>query len=1092
MESMKPYLAAIEGNLKLRNATEHTHRPALKSLIESLRENITATNEPKREQCGAPDFIVTRHGIPLGYIEAKDVGKPLDAVEKDEQLRRYRESLGNLLLTDYLEFRWYVGGAHRLTARLARPEPSGKLKIDKEGVAQVTEILSAFLNEHIPLLRTPKDLACRMAALARLIRATLLNALNDEEGGSGLQQQLEGFRKVLLHDLTEAQFADMYAQTICYGLFAARSNARLTAGTHFVREHAAFDLPKTNPFLRRMFNHIAGPELDGRIVWIVDDLTNLLDRTDMEGILRDFGRRTRQEDPIVHFYETFLAAYDPKMREARGVYYTPEPVVSYIVRSVDHLLKTDFALPDGLADTGMILRKAGPAGESKEIHRVLILDPATGTGTFLHGVIDQIHEHISDRGQIGAWGGEEGYVARHLLPRIFGFELLMAPYAVAHMKLGLQLAQYGYDFGSDERLRIYLTNTLEEAYKISDLPLFTQWLVEEVNAAGAVKQEAPVMVILGNPPYSGHSANTGPWIAQLLRGKDGPAGLKTDNYFEVDGRPLGEKNPKWLNDDYVKFIRFAQWRIEKTGYGILAFITNHGYLDNPTFRGMRQSLMKTFDAIYLLDLHGNSKKKERCPDGSKDENVFDIQQGVAIGIFVKNPLTGKSGSEEKSAGAKTAGIRHAHLWGLRELYEDAPEGRILSGGKYHWLRENNLATTDWQTVTPQPPFYLFLPQDENLRAEYERGWKVTEMMPVNNTGLITSRDGFVFGFSRDELQKRLQDFVSSSVEHAREHYGLRDVRERTLEKAHAIAKNLSNIKSHIVPCQYRPFDIRMLFYHHSLVRWPVYDVMNQMLAGRNLGLISARSNKSQSQDHFYCSRLIMETKCGESTTQACLFPLYLHISDSLEFDVSSNVLITRRPNLAPAFLKDFSARLGMDFIPDGQGDRVQTFGPEDVFFYMYAVFHSPAYRQRYADFLKIDFPRLPLTGDADLFRALCGFGAELTALHLLEKTPTLITAYPVAGDNAVETVSYAEGSAGDAGRVWINKTQYFARVPPEVWDFHIGGYQVCQKWLKDRKGRKLSWDDITHYQRIVAALAATFRLMATVDETINTHGGWPL
>lgn len=1111
MEPVKSYLTAIEANLRRGNATEHTHRPALKDLIEALGVNITATNEPKRERCGAPDFIITRHDVPIGYIEAKDVDKPLDAVERDEQLQRYRESLGNLLLTDYLEVRWYVGGTHRLTARLARLEPSGKLKIDREGVAQVAELLSSFLNEHIPLLHTPKDLACRMAALARLIRATLLNALNDEDDVGGLHMQMEGFRKVLLHDLTEAQFADMYAQTICYGLFAARCNARLTAGNHFVREHAAFDLPKTNPFLRRMFNHIAGPELDGRIVWIVDDLTSLLDRTDMEGILRDFGRRTRQEDPVVHFYETFLAAYDPQMREARGVYYTPEPVVSYIVRSVEHLLKTDFALPDGLADTGKILRQTGPTGASEEIHRVLILDPAAGTGTFLHGVIDQIHDHISRSGQIGAWAGAEGYVVRHLLPRIFGFELLMAPYAVAHMKLGLQLAQYGYDFGSDERLRIYLTNTLEEAYKISDLPLFTQWLVEEVNAAGVVKQEAPVMVILGNPPYSGQSANTGLWIAHLLRGKDGPTELKTDNYFEVDGRPLGEKNPKWLNDDYVKFIRFAQWRIEKTGYGILAFITNHGYLDNPTFRGMRRSLMQTFDDIYLLDLHGNSKKKERCPDGSKDENVFDIQQGVAIGIFVKKPPMVQSGNGEKSAGKKTAGIHHAHLWGSRELYEDKPEGRTLAGGKYHWLWENELATTDWQTVTPQPPFYLFIPQDENLRAEYEGGWKVTEMMPVNVLGFQTHRDHFAIDFDKDILRSRINDLRSTTLsdDELRGRYQLQDSTGWQLATVRKQLRRLTNWEEQLITCLYRPFDLRFCYFSQIVMDRPRRELIEHVAGKRNLCLNVVRQTKMEAWRHAVVSNAPSPAVYVELKDGSNLFPLYLHTVETQGMplfdrdDGAINPVIpitganvsskdSRRPNLAPAFIKDFSARLGMTFVSDGKGDRVQTFGPEDVFFYMYAVFHSPSYRQRYAEFLKIDFPRLPLTGDADLFRTLCGLGEELTAMHLLEKTPALMTAYPVAGDNTVETVGYTEGSAGEAGRVWINKTQYFEGVPPAVWGFHIGGYQVCQKWLKDRKGRKLSYDDITHYQRIVAALAETIRLMAGVDEAIAAHAGWPL
>ena len=670
MTALTPYLQQIEAAFVAGNATEHTHRPALKALLESIETGITATNEPKRIQCGAPDFILTRGQTPLGYVEAKDIGKPLDAVESDEQLKRYRESLGNLILTDYLEFRWYVGGAHRLTARLGSVVGKNKIKGDVDGAAQVETLLTAFLNAEAQTISNPRDLAQRMAHLAKLICDIITRAMADESGTGALHQQMEGFRKTLLHELTEAQFADMYAQTIAYGLFAARCNVQ--DGSRFTREHAAYDLPKTNPFLRRMFAHLAGVDLDERIVWAVEDLTYLLARADIAAILADFGKKTKQEDPVVHFYETFLAAYNPKMREARGVYYTPEPVVSYLVRSVDALLKRDFGLEQGLADSSKVT--VGKGKSAQEVHRVQILDPATGTATFLYGIINRIHEAFANNK--GMWSG---YVRDHLLPRVIGFELLMAPYTVAHMKLGLLLSETGYNFESNERLRVYLTNTLEEADEYAGFNLFAQFINEEANASSLAKTETPVMVVIGNPPYSGHSANTGEWIAGLLRGNDKHSGETTGNYFMVDGQALGERNPKWLNDDYVKFIRFAQWRIEKTGYGVLAFITNHGYLDNPTFRGMRQSLMETFDDFYLLDLHGNSKKKERAPDGGKDENVFDIQQGVAIGLFVK-----------RTGVKKQTKVRHAHLWGSRE-------------SKYQTLLESDVTSTDWKELNPSAP-----------------------------------------------------------------------------------------------------------------------------------------------------------------------------------------------------------------------------------------------------------------------------------------------------------------------------------------------------------------------------------------------------
>ena len=734
----KDYLAQIEQACKAGNATEHTHRPALKDLLEAFQPGVTATNEPKRIKCGAPDYIITRQDIPLGFVEAKDVGISLDDAENSEQLKRYRDSLANLILTDYLEFRWYVSGELRLKVRLATPQANGKLRPEAEGAPQLAELLQAFFAENIPVISSPRELAVRMAAMARLIRAIISKTFGEEGEHGTLHEQMEGFRTVLLHDLTAEQFGDMYAQTICYGLFAARCNS---SDAHFTRTHAAYDLPRTNPFLRTLFAHIAGPELDERIVWAVDNLAEMLNRADIAAILHDFGRSTRQEDPVVHFYETFLGAYDRKMREARGVYYTPEPVVSYIVRSVDAILKKDFKLPDGLADASKVklkrplkLNKKGETSyETIETHKVQILDPATGTGTFLYSVIGQIYQSFA--GNKGMW---PGYVRENLLPRLYGFELLMAPYAVAHMKLGLLLRETGYDFSSDERLRVFLTNTLEEAHELTGLPLFTQWLAEEASSANQVKKDAPVMVVLGNPPYSYESENTGAWISGLVR-----------DYYKIDGQSLNERNPKGLQDDYVKFIRFAQWRIEQTGYGVLAFVTNHGYLDNPTFRGMRQSLMHTFDDIYLLDLHGNSKKINEAPDGGKDENVFDIQQGVAIGLFVKR----------SNAQDKPAQVHHADLYGTREA-------------KYAGLLENDLTTTQWEILKPQIPHYLFVPQDITLLPEYDQGWKITDIMKVNSVGLYTARDNLLIHFSKSTIQETLQIFASLDAEAAREKFDL--------------------------------------------------------------------------------------------------------------------------------------------------------------------------------------------------------------------------------------------------------------------------------------------------------------------------------
>ncbi|NWJ96753.1 MAG: DNA methyltransferase, partial [Chloroflexi bacterium] len=647
-------------------------------------------------------------------------------------------------------------------------------------------------------------------------------------------------------------------------------------------------------------------------------------------------------------------------------------------------------------------------------------------------------------------------------------------------------------------LRVYLTNTLEEGFEGGKLPL-AEWLAEEATAASKVKYDAPVMVVLGNPPYSGHSSNNSAWIADLLRGKDGQSEQTTGNYFMVDGQPLGERNPKWLNDDYVKFIRFAQWRIERTGYGILAFISNHGYLDNPTFRGMRQSLMQTFDDIYLLDLHGNSKKKERSPDGSSDENVFDIQQGVAIGIFVKRPGSNRD--------AQTATVRHAHFYGKREE-------------KYHKLLEGDLGSTNWNILTPQTPFYLFAPQDISLRPEYEAGWYITNIFLNNAVGFQTHRDYLVISPSKKELLQRIEDFVNptNSEEEIRQRYfghiaagkyPLGDTRDWKLGLSRQELQKAANGKLElwITKCIRRPFDFQWYFYHPSAIDYGRPTIMNQLIKYQNKALLWTRPMSPNYEfsvltaDCAVDQSVVGNKVAGAGGTYVGVLYSYPEETKNTLPGIEEKLPDTiggRRPNLAPAFTTELAEKIGLKFIQDGKGDLQTTFGPEDLFHYIYAVFHSPTYRTRYAEFLKLDFPRVPLTSQLDLFRALCGLGEKLVALHLMEQAgPSFDTpAYPESGSNTVELVKYVEpitnGELQQPGRVYLNKQQYFEGVPPNVWGFHIGGYQVCEKWLKDRKGRTLTYDELNHYQGIVAALAETSRLMTAIDQAIGEQGGWPL
>ncbi len=1059
LKAFNTYLRTIENELSQGNATEHTHRSALKALLESLGDGIVATNEPRRIECGAPDFVVTRGSTTTGYVEVKDVGKSLDEAERSEQLQRYRDSLTNLVLTDYLEFRWYVGGERRLMARLGTPTKDGKIKRDKAGIEAVTWLLDDFLLHQAEPVGAPKELAQRMARLAHMIRDLIIAAFEKEPESSSLHTQFVAFGDNLIPDLSPRQFADMYAQTIAYGLFAARCNQ--PAGQGLTRQNAAYLLPKTNPFLRKLFNHIAGPDLDDRIAWLVDDLAQLLAQADMEAVLRDFGKRTAKEDPVVHFYETFLAAHDPKLREMRGVYYTPEPVVSYIVRSIDHILKTHFDKPQGLADPS-----------------VLILDPAVGTATFLYMVINESYDALVSQGQMGLWNN---YVAEKLLPRIFGFELLMAPYTMAHLKLGLLLKETGYQFEKEQRLGIYLTNTLEEAFtKPEVLAGFNEYIVEEANAAAEIKKDKPIMVVLGNPPYQGISANAS--VREVIDSKTHKKrkeltwiGKLIENYKVVDGKPLSERK-HWLQDDYVKFIRFGQWRIEKTGQGVLGFITNHAYLDNPTFRGMRQSLMNTFTDIYILNLHGGSRRGEEAPESIKDENVFDIRQGVAIGLFVKEP--GKT---------SPAIIHYADLWGLRGNWPNPQQGT-----KYYTLVESDIASMDWLELQPSSPSYFYVPRNEELRPEYEQGWKITDVMREYNVGFVTARDKFVIDFDKSALIARIQKFRSKKVSNQELTvcYGLKDTSSWNLQEARKALQAEANWETSFAKCLYRPFDIRNIYYSRLMLERPVYQIHRHMLARKNIGLLWTRPMSPNYQFSVSLACLpVDQCAIGNKSAGAGISyigPLYLYPTDQ---EITSGLYQPeeRRPNLNPDFIKAFSEKLGLKLISDRKGALEETFGPEDIFNYAYAVFHSPTYRSRYAEFLKIDFPTLPLTSNKELFQALVAKGADLVSLHLMEshKLNNLITKYPVVGPNQVETVRYGEANQ----RVYINKSQYFEGVSREIWDFHIGGYQVCHKWLKDRKGRTLTFDDLLHYQKIVIALKETIRLMAEIDVLIPT---WPI
>lgn len=1040
MTDIAAYVDAIAATWRSGNATEHSYRPALYTLFASLSETVTVTNEPRRIAVGAPDFIFMRGDVPVGHCEAKDVGADLKALKgySVEQKKRYLKGLPNLIYTNGLDFEFYREAELIRTICVGEAAAAG-VQPKPDAFAELEAQLKDFVAQTPRTITSSRRLAELMAAKAVLIKDVMGTALiadlkNDAD--TDLTAQYHAFREHLIHDITAADFADIYAETIAYGLFAARLHDEQP--DTFSRTEALELLPKSNPFLRRLFGYIAGPDLDARLTWIIDDLTKIFLACDLKAIMADFGQLTGQNDPFLHFYETFLAAYNPAKRKARGVWYTPEPVVNFIVRAVDEVLKTEFGLPDGLADTSKITidfdtgqtdKKSKPITEKREVHRVQILDPATGTGTFLAEVIKQ----IGDRVKASAPGHWSSYVETELIPRIHGFELLMASYAMCHMKLDMILTDMGYrPSGAPPRLSVYLTNSLEEGERVEQV-LFARWLADEARQASKIKRDMPIMCVIGNPPYSGHSSNKGEWINSLMGVYKESPELK---------RPA---QAKWLSDDYVKFIRFAEYMIEKNGEGVLGFITNHGYLDNPTFLDMRRHLMETFDSIYVLDLHGNAKKKEVSPDGSADKNVFDIQQGVAIIIAVKKQ--GKAGQDKP-----LATVFHGDLWGKRSE-------------KYEFLEKQTIKGADFSEVTPNKAPWPFVPRDGDLFARYEKGFSLADLFSPNGRpapGIVTTQDQFAISWDAAEAAEKVRFLLATKDEsEARARFRLCSQAQWSYAKAKAELPN-QDWQSQISRIAYRPLDNRVTVYNSNVAVHLRDRVMGHMRRGPNFGLATARSNKNPTVDHFYITQLIMETKCAESSTQSCLFPLYLYPEeDSLDQ--------TRRVNFDPKIWRKI--RELAKHPARGEPDEVA------IFDYIYGVLHSPDYRETFAEFLKTDFPRIPWPASPDVFWHVSEKGGALRRLHLMEPDAVGAAPFPFTGEGG----GVVDKPHFDSGSVWINGDQRFEGVPQIAWDFYIGGYQPAQKWLKDRKGRTLSFADIQHYQRIIKVLSETHRIMGEIE-----------
>lgn len=1020
IDFIKAYIQDLNRQFQTGITTEHSFRPALKQLIEDCTK-FKVVNEQSHIDCGAPDMTILRQNLAVAYIEAKDLEDgDLDGRKKNkEQFDRYKASLDTIIFTDYLDFHLYEHGEWVQSVRLAEIQ-GNKIRLSEPDrfialmehlrVAQVQRITSA------------SKLAQIMAGKARLLRDIIEQALiQDGEKHTELTGYMDAFRTTLLHDITPKVFADIYAQTIAYGMFAARLHDETP--DDFCRQEAANLIPKSNPFLRKIFQQIAGYDLDERIAWIVDDLVSAFAATDMEKIMQGFGKSTQQTDPMLHFYEDFLFQYDPAAKKQCGVYYTPQPVVEFIVRAVDDILRTEFNLPMGLADTSKVEVEQEIEQDIKHRkekvlkHRVQVLDPATGTGTFLAETVKQIKRDLG--GQMGAW---DSYVPEHLLPRLHGFELMMAPYTIAHLKLDLEIG-----ISAQDRLRVYLTNSLEEANPDANT-LFGHYLAEEANSASRIKKEAPVMIVMGNPPYSVSSSNNRPWITNLV------ADYKKD---------LNERNIQPLSDDYIKFIRLAQHYVERNGEGIVAYISNNSFIDGLIHRQMRSELMRVFDEIYILDLHGNTRKKETCPDGSKDENVFDIMQGVSINIFVKKTAKSKA----------PAIVRHFDLYGTREY-------------KYKYLREHDFSNVEWNELSPQKPNLFFVPKNFEDQEEYDKGFRVDEILPLNASGIKTQRDDASVFITDEERNHVKNDFLNLSEVELKSKYDFKDVRDWQVSAAQNDLQKNPIIEDRLL---YRPFDVRFTLYTgktKGIQGYPRYDKMRHMINNENISLIICRQQSTFDFQHVICTKYISDMCVISSQTKegAYFFPIYLYPEEG-SFDAE------RRPNLDEKIWAQINTAIGKET------------SPEDIFDYIYGVLHSPHYREKYKEFLKVDFPRIPYPKNADEFEHFRSCGNALRELHLMHNVPESPVRFEQKGSMMVDYLRWEwNKDDGYSGNIWINDTQFFESVPAEAWEFYIGGYQPAQKWLKDRKGRKLEYDDVEHYRKIIAVLMETARIMKTIDD----------
>lgn len=1064
MKVFEKYIQSLQ-KFDINEVTEHTYRKELQELLESISDesmaDITIQHEPKRQEgFGAPDFkIKTKGEAILGYVENKKLTDNLAKTLKTEQLKKYQTLSNNIILTNYLEWVWIKNGEvidKAALCKISDLENPITARVEPSKANAVRTLISNFYSQAPKGIGKPKKLAEALAIRARYLR-DFLNIELDRQEKEHQEGRLYGlydtFKTNVFQELNKKEFADAFSQTLVYGLFLSKLNADTkTIDLYNAKQNIlpAFGLiSELVDFLDVLHNE---HYKDAR--WIIEEILSVMNTLNIGSIARNLSyekfkttnlfdeEKISYKDPYIYFYEHFLAAYDKKLRKAKGVYYTPPQVVSFIVRSINDILKETFGIENGYADKD----------------KVTVLDFATGTGSFLLEILNIIFDELPKG------SGKKNLLIRdHILKNFYGFEYMIAPYAVANLKLSQFLKEHGYDLEDDDRFQIYLTNTLEPVDPQIKMPLLPT-LTKESKAAQKVKDN-PILVITGNPPYAGHSKNPSDKTKTVYtkKGKRVKRKVKTwigeriETYKLLDGKPLGEKNPKWLQDDYVKFIRFAQWKMDQVDEGVVGIITNHRFISNPTFRGMRQSLMNTFNQIHILDLHGSNKPKEYAPDGGPDENVFDIiQQGVSISLFIKKP-----GLERK--------IVHADLFGKRIE-------------KYDYCLNESISSIVWSELKPESPYYLLFKTDKTAKASYNKGFNLLDIFAEYKLGVATHRDFFLVDSSEKELTNRISDFRSCMTpQQVTEKFGLKDTRDW---KISAALESIKKEKTIIENYQYRPFDIRKLCYNQGLYDRGCsrHNLMRNFSEGENIGLVVGRAGKNVGGPDWnlvYCTSNITDLNLfyrGGAGT----FPLYIYKEPE---DDKTNGQITafeseaseqKKPNISEQFVQ---------FANNLYGKTT----PQETLGYVYAVLHSPTYREKYRSFLDIDFPKILFSEDKKTFTALSELGWEIINAHLTKKVPAK-SKYPFGdfkgkGDNTVERRDFIESTDEPGiGNLHINKTQYFDNIPTTVYKFYIGGYQVLDKYLKDRRNTQLLLEEVENIEKIIRVLRYTEEKMNEIDE----------